>query len=136
MSDFPPLQGAPRDLLEAFLESYRRGILGVLGSLTDAQAGTRVLPGTDMTAAGIVTHLARVEDLWFSERFAGRPVGEPWASAPWSEDRDWDFHDVAAVLSFGVGPVSLGWVLVHMLEETAHHAGHLDLLRDALVGRP
>jgi len=24
-------------------------------------------------------------------------------------------------------------VLVHVLEETAHHSGHLDLLRDALV---
>lgn len=38
----------------------------------------------------------------------------------------------AAVPSFGKGPVSLRWVLVHMIDETARHAGHLDLLRDAL----
>lgn len=40
---------------------------------------------------------------------------------------------VAAVPSFGVGPVNLRWILVHMIEETARHAGHLDVLRDALT---
>lgn len=39
---------------------------------------------------------------------------------------------IAAVPSFGVGPVNLRWVLVHMIEETARHAGHLDLLRDCV----
>ncbi len=40
---------------------------------------------------------------------------------------------VAAVPSFGRGPVNLRWILVHMIDETARHAGHLDLLRDVLV---
>jgi hypothetical protein len=40
---------------------------------------------------------------------------------------------VAAVPSFGRGPVNLRWILVHMIEETARHVGHLDLLRDALT---
>jgi uncharacterized damage-inducible protein DinB len=39
----------------------------------------------------------------------------------------------AARPSFGKGPVTLRWVLVHMLEETACHVGHLDLLTDGLV---
>lgn len=39
---------------------------------------------------------------------------------------------LAAVPSFGIGPVNLRWILVHMIEETARHAGHLDLLRDRL----
>ena len=39
---------------------------------------------------------------------------------------------LARVPSFGVGPVNLRWILVHMIDETARHAGHLDLLRDAL----
>ena len=43
---------------------------------------------------------------------------------------------VAAVPSFGVGPVNLRWILVHMIEETARHAGHLDLLRDCVTRRP
>ncbi|MEV4414843.1 DinB family protein [Catellatospora sp. NPDC049609] len=43
--------------------------------------------------------------------------------------------DRAARPSFGVGPVSLRWLLVHMIEETAQHRGHLDLLRDVLRAR-
>ena len=37
-------------------------------------------------------------------------------------------HDV-----FGV--VSLRWILVHMIEETARHCGHLDILRELTDGR-
>jgi len=38
----------------------------------------------------------------------------------------------AARPSFGKGPVTLRWVMVHMLEETACHVGHLDLLTDPM----
>ena len=27
------------------------------------------------------------------------------------------------------------WVLIHMVEETARHAGHLDILRELIDGR-
>lgn len=40
----------------------------------------------------------------------------------------------AVVPSFGKGPVNLRWILVHMIDETARHLGHLDLLRDASRG--
>lgn len=33
---------------------------------------------------------------------------------------------------FNVGHVSVRWILVHMIEETARHAGHADLIREAL----
>lgn len=39
----------------------------------------------------------------------------------------------AARPSFGKGPVTLRWALVHMLEETAGHLGHLELLTDPLA---
>ncbi|GAA1436926.1 hypothetical protein GCM10009616_37830 [Microlunatus lacustris] len=35
--------------------------------------------------------------------------------------------------SFGKGPVTLRWVMVHLLEETACHVGHLDLLTDPVI---
>ncbi|BAK35903.1 hypothetical protein MLP_28890 [Microlunatus phosphovorus NM-1] len=35
--------------------------------------------------------------------------------------------------SFGKVPVTLRWVMVHMIEETACHVGHLDLLTDPFV---
>ena len=31
-------------------------------------------------------------------------------------------------------PVSLRWILVHMIEETARHAGHADILRELIDG--
>lgn len=37
--------------------------------------------------------------------------------------------------SFGKKPVNLRWLLAHMIDETARHSGHADLIRDAL-GRP
>src|SRR3546814_19406582 len=40
----------------------------------------------------------------------------------------------AAVASFGGRlPVNLRWILVHMIDETDRHTGHLDLLRDTLA---
>lgn len=32
------------------------------------------------------------------------------------------------------GPVSLRWALVHMVEETARHSGHADILRELIDG--
>ena len=32
-------------------------------------------------------------------------------------------------------PVNLRWVLMHLLEETARHAGHADILRELVDGR-
>ncbi len=42
---------------------------------------------------------------------------------------------LAAHPSFGKKPVNLRWLLAHMIDETARHSGHIDLIRDAL-GRP
>lgn len=42
---------------------------------------------------------------------------------------------LAALISFDKKPVNLRWLLAHMIDETARHAGHADLIRDAL-GRP
>ena len=33
-----------------------------------------------------------------------------------------------------LGPVSLRWIYVHMIEETARHTGQLDILREQLDG--
>jgi Protein of unknown function (DUF664) len=35
---------------------------------------------------------------------------------------------------FRMGEVSLRWIYVHMIEETARHPGHADILREQLDG--
>jgi hypothetical protein len=32
------------------------------------------------------------------------------------------------------GPTSMRWALTHMIEETARHAGHMDILRELIDG--
>lgn len=44
--------------------------------------------------------------------------------------------DAAAAHPGHDGPINLRWILVHMIEETARHNGHADLLREAIDGRP
>jgi hypothetical protein len=39
-------------------------------------------------------------------------------------------HDTGAE-----SPVNLRWVLMHLLEETARHAGHADVLRELIDGQ-
>jgi hypothetical protein len=34
-----------------------------------------------------------------------------------------------------VRPTTLGWVVTHLLEETARHVGHMDITRELLDGR-
>ena len=116
----------------------------------------------------MVKHLALVEDDWFQVKFLGRPEIEPWASAPFDDDPDWEWHSAteealedlvglyeaacersrAAVAEVGgdLGTlsaerhprtgeqISLRWIMLHMIEETARHNGHVDLLREALDG--
>ena len=151
-----------RTTLDQFLEYQRQVVMAQLGDLTDEQAHARVLPRTDMTAGGILHHLAWAEDRWFQERLLGLPAPEPWASNG-TVDADTSFRtgasdSVADLLALYVsccdrsreasarfdldataaGPssngdhASLRWILAHMIEEVARHAGHLDLIRDAL----
>ena len=41
---------------------------------------------------------------------------------------------MTACRSSGQTPVNLRWVLMHLLEETARHAGHADILRELIDG--
>ena len=51
-------------------------------------------------------------------------------------DRDGDFDGAVPDPEVAWrGPMSLRWVLVHMVEEYARHNGHADLLRERIDGR-
>lgn len=158
----PAPQTDERTTLEQFLEYQRQSVAAQLSDLTDEQARARVLPGTDMTPGGILRHLAWAEDRWFQERLLGRSIPEPWASNGTTDadssfhTNDGDSVDALLALyatccersrqaaarsdldTVAVGPsrngdhASLRWILAHMIEEVARHAGHLDLMRDAL----
>lgn len=158
---YPKLRADERSMLGQFLDQYRHTVDAKLTALDDAAASAYILPATQLTVGGVVKHLAHMEDLWFQEKLLGVDPPEPWASAPgeeWAfESSTTDSVDelrqlyaeacarsrsaasgidsldaLAARPSFGKGPVSLRWIHIHMIEETARHAGHIDILCDAL----
>jgi len=78
-----------RTVLVQFLEYYRAVLVRKVQGLDDA--GRRLTVGaSNLTLAGLLKHMACVEDGWFADQFAGQDAPEPWASAPWDDDRDWE----------------------------------------------
>ena len=91
--EFPPgiHTASEPEMLAGMLDWYRAAVVRKVEGISHATARTSpVRSGT--TIAGLLKHLALVEDSWFDDRFAGSPEPEPWASAPWDDDRDWEFH--------------------------------------------
>ena len=74
------------------LDWYRDGVIAKVDGISPAVAAAQPL-GSATSIAGLVKHLALVEDSWLEDRFAGNPEPEPWRSAPWDDDRDWEFTD-------------------------------------------
>ncbi len=154
--------------LSQFLDFHRATLVHKVSGLSTRQLATRAIPSSAITLAGMLKHLALVEDDWFQVKFHGRPEVEPWASAPFDVDPDWDWHsavddsphvlfhlyDVACersraavsdvggdldTVSAATDPqtgerFSLRWIMLHMIEETARHNGHVDLIREAIDG--
>jgi hypothetical protein len=158
----PPYVADERTQLLGWLELQRRLVHWKCEGLSEADAHRSLLSTSPlMTMAGIVSHLRWVEHGWFEVVFAGRPSLEP-ELEDGTEDADLmvDGRSLAELLEEysaqcrvsdeivaahsldGVGsnteavptPATLRWMLLHMLEETARHVGHLDLIRELLDG--
>jgi uncharacterized damage-inducible protein DinB len=148
-----------KDLLKGFLDWYRTGIIMKVEGLTKEQATRRLVP-TPTNLLGIVKHLGYVERNWFQTGMLGRKLPVPWTD----EDPDADMRiegdeTVEGVIAFyreaiaesdriiaesdldqleaRIRPerANLRWILVHMIEETARHAGHADILREQTDGK-
>jgi len=159
MARIVPLLGGERESLLAALERHRDAILWKLDGLTGEQLRTSTLP-SGTTPIGLVKHLAYVERWWFDDFFAGNSVDYPWSE----EDPDADFRvddgetvdDVISLYTeaaarsnelvadaqmddLSVGSrdgerFALRWIVAHMIEETARHAGHADIIRELIDG--
>lgn len=87
----PDLQADERTSLVEFLDYHRATFVTRIDGLNDEQLN-RHHPPSALTLAGLTKHLALVEDSWFHEDFLGVPLPEPWASAPFDDDPDWELH--------------------------------------------
>lgn len=153
------------ETLNSFLDFQRATMIRKVEGLTDEQAASQPVAPSTLSLSGLIKHLSLVEESWFQSVFAGGELGEPWSTAPFDDDKDWEFNSasedrlsdlvdmyesaceksrevVATADSLGEmsekdtrrGKVSLRWILLHMIEETARHAGHADLIRERIDG--
>lgn len=95
VNEYPPVDAGERESLQRFLDFHRSNALDALDASRSVRSAQRPLPQSDLTVPGIMKHLARMEDLWFGHKLTGQPVSEPWASAPFRADPDWDFHSAS-----------------------------------------
>ncbi|MBT2417957.1 DinB family protein [Streptomyces sp. ISL-22] len=153
-----PYAGGEKETLHASLNRVRDAVLWKLEGLDDEQLRRPMTPsGTSLL--GLVKHLASVEYGWFVETFGGA-VEPLWFDPYKGEDmRAGEGETTAQIVAFygraraaadrmitelpldAVGrpswrdhSVTLRWVLVHMIEETARHAGHMDIVRELIDG--
>jgi len=133
-------------------------MLWKLDGLDRNQASTSTVP-SGTTLLGLVKHLAWVERFWFVDFVGGEALDYPWTDDPDADlriDADDTIKNVtelylqaiaeADAVIEGTGDLdatrttelagtrSVRWVLTHMIEETARHAGHADIIREQIDG--
>jgi Protein of unknown function (DUF664) len=147
-----------RDGLLTFLAQQRDALRAAVLGLTDAQA--RLTPtASTLSLGGLVKHCARTERRWVVAGIAGRPLPGLWPPEDWpadfrlepgetlagmlgyyAETAELTERIVAAATDLGAPPasdqrLSVRWVLLHLIKETARHAGHADIIRESVDGR-
>ncbi|MFF1769289.1 DinB family protein [Streptomyces sp. NPDC058249] len=152
-----PYTGGEKESLHASLNRHRDAVLWKLDGLDDEQV-RRVMTPSGTNLLGLVKHLASVEYGWFCSTF-GREVEPLWFD-PFSEEdmaagqgettaQIIDFYARARAAadrtiselslddlgtSWNGTTVSLRWALIRMVEESARHAGHMDIVRELIDG--
>jgi Protein of unknown function (DUF664) len=157
-------ENAEDQALLAFLAAQRDAVHSIVAGL-DEQAWHRSVVPSGWTPAGLVDHLGGAEWHWFQGVVAGKhpeptpedadlPPYDPTAAfvcdLPSAEiirfyrDQCASSDAVLAVTPLSAPPrgrhgdyqpPDVRWVVLHMIEETARHAGHLDIARELLDGQ-
>jgi uncharacterized damage-inducible protein DinB len=146
-----------RATLEAFLDDYRDIAVRKVSGLSDAAARRRLVTSST-TVGGLIKHLRWAEYGWFEQLLQERSDDNRR-----THERSWEFEflpeeslptllaeyqsqcdesrQIASrypldhlVPHRRFETVSLRWIYVHMIEETARHTGQLDILREQLDG--
>ncbi|MDQ3310872.1 MAG: DinB family protein [Actinomycetota bacterium] len=144
-----------------FLGYKRQALTAKLQGLSEEQA--RMTPtASSLSLLSLVKHSAIWERRWFQVIVAGRSFPGEWPEVR-SEEEDSTFRltdedtvetvvadyreqiaasneilgtfDLEAPCAWPeMAEQNLRWVALHMIEETAHHAGHADIIRETIDG--
>lgn len=161
-TDIPPTPDE-RASLATFLDYVRDTARAKCDDVSQEDARKAPLPGSPlMTLCGLISHLHWVEYYWFQVVFLGEEEEGPWTEEdPDREMRialdipladllsaydaqcaryrklvaDNDLDAEAQRARANGSRVNLRWIVLHLIEETARHNGHLDILRELADGR-
>ena len=152
-----------RSILTQFLQYVRLTVHAKCVDLSPSDASQTPLPGSPaMSVAGLVSHLRWSEAFWIDVIFLGQPYQWPGtdddselqmraglernladlldeyaAQAAHTDEvlasHDWDAESTLSDSESGK-PVTLRYIAMHLIEETARHNGHLDILRELADG--
>ncbi|WP_141823159.1 DinB family protein [Humibacillus xanthopallidus] len=161
---FPEPSSTPdlRGLLLSYLDYYRSVISCKIGGLERDELQRITVP-SGWTPAGLVNHLANVERRWIRWGFMAETMADPWADREGTGWVSPDLtaeeltalleeagrrtrsvveaHDLAETARVGgrfpdtAAAPQLHWILLHLIQEYARHAGHLDLARELIDGQ-
>jgi uncharacterized damage-inducible protein DinB len=150
-----------REALAGFLDRQRDALVRKVVGVSDADA-RRAPTASSLSLLGLLKHAAVWEGRWFQGIVAGRPLPDGWPEQE-SPIPDEDFlvddadtveqwvarYEEAATTSRQIVAATeldrscarpdvidcnVRSVLLHLIEETARHAGHADLIRETLDG--
>ncbi|MCX4528460.1 MULTISPECIES: DinB family protein [unclassified Streptomyces] len=158
----PDFTADERTQLVGWLDLQRSIVRWKCEGISEEDAHRVVLPDSPlMTVAGLISHMRWTEHCWFQVLFLNQQAPE---NPQFGDEEDLDFkvegvplarlleeYDAQCAASneitaahaldqtglnrdFKSGAASLRWMLLHMIEETARHAGHLDTIRELLDG--
>jgi len=144
-----------------FLTFLRITVVNKIAGLTPAQAAATPLPTSPLLSlTGIVKHLISVERWWLSIVGGASDLPDLWADgdpdtdfrltgedtparvvaayrAEWGHS-EWALAGMApgdaAKLSLRGEDRTVRWLLTHLIQETARHVGHMDVLRELADG--
>jgi uncharacterized damage-inducible protein DinB len=152
-----------RSIVTQFLKYVRLTVHAKCVDLSPSDAAQTPLPGSPaMSVAGLVSHLRWSEAFWIDVIFLGQPYQWPGtdddselqmraglerplpdllddyaAQAAHTDEviasHDWDAASVLSDSESGER-VTLRYIAMHLIEETARHNGHLDILRELADG--
>jgi uncharacterized damage-inducible protein DinB len=148
--------------LVEYLDFYRHTIVDRVADLPDDEARSSRLP-SGWSPLTLLNHLVHVERRWLHWGFAGRDLADVWGDQ--DADGRWqvgpgetaetlgarwfalgeqsrriieaaELTDLApAGPRFDGGTATLLSILFHLLQESARHAGHMDIARELVDGR-
>ncbi|MFE5797084.1 DinB family protein [Streptomyces sp. NPDC056503] len=145
-----------KSTLLAFLNYVRDAVTAKARGLDDTKGRTAAVP-SGTSVFGLVKHLTAAERYWFVWAFEGSDIPHPDFGMELGPDDDEESllaayrdavarsneiaarcADLSTPCARAAGKAeatrSMRWVLVHMIEETARHAGHADIIREQLDG--